>query len=117
MGFIRAGGFNMYVLIVLGVIALPIAVRFAREADAQRLSLLRALTRAVMFSAFVGFASSLAATARYVIDDPEVVKEPLVPLLGGFAESCANLILGGGIAALVWILIAVGVRRMPHDNR
>ena len=37
-------------------------------------------------------------------------------LLGGFAESCSNLILGGGIAVITWILVALGVRRMPKDR-
>lgn len=116
MDFIRAGGFNMFILLALGAVALPTAVRFARDADAHRLSLLRALTRAILLSAFVGFVSCLVATAIFVIEHPDAQKAPLVPLLGGFAESCANLILGGGIAALVWILIAVGVRRMPRET-
>lgn len=33
----------------------------------------------------------------------------------GLGESCANLVLGGMFAAITWILIAVGVRRMPLD--
>jgi hypothetical protein len=115
MGFIRAGGFNMFVLVALGLFAIPTAVGFARNADPHRLSLLRALTRALVFSAVIGFVSGLAVTALRVAHDPEAMKQALAILLVGFAESCANLILGGGIAAIVWILIAVGVRRMPHD--
>jgi hypothetical protein len=45
-----------------------------------------------------------------------MMKEPLPYLLIGFAESTANLVLGGGIAVITWILVAVGVRRMPQDN-
>ncbi len=116
MVFIRAGGFNMFVLLALGVFAVPTAIRFARDADPHRLALLRALTWALMFSALIGFVSGLAVTALHVGRDPEAMKSALAILLVGFAESCANLILGGGIAAIVWILIAVGVRRMPHDN-
>jgi len=116
MAFIRAGGFNMFVLLALGAFAIPTAVRFARNADPHRLSLLRALTWALVSSAFIGFVSGLATTALHVARDPEAMKSALAILLVGFAESCANLILGGGIVTLVWILIAVGVRRMPHDN-
>ena len=116
MGFIRAGGFNMFVLIALGLFAIPTAVRFAADADAHRLSTLRALTWAIVFSAIIGFVSGVAVTALGVARDPELMKDALRILLIGFAESCANLILGGGIAAIVWILIAVGIRRMPHDN-
>jgi hypothetical protein len=42
--------------------------------------------------------------------------DPLPVLLTGFAEACANLILGGGVLVVTWILVAVGVRRMPADS-
>jgi len=37
---------------------------------------------------------------------------PLVLL--GFAESCTNLVFGGAFVVISWVLVAVGVRRMPH---
>jgi hypothetical protein len=116
MQFIRAGGFNMFILLALGLVMLPTAVRFAIRADPQRLSILRALTWALAFATITGFVSGLAATCRHVVNDPNAIKDPLVYLLVGFAESTANVVLGGGIAALTWIFVAVGVRRMPHDN-
>ena len=112
--FFRAGGLNMFVLAGLGIVLLVIAVKFARSADAQRLSLIRALTIALVFSTLTGFVASLATTAKHAIDFPPT--ELLRALLVGFAESCANLVLGGGLAALTWILVAVGVRRMPGDR-
>ena len=113
MDFIRAGGFNMWVLLALAVPLVWTAINFARNADPQRLSLVRALTLAYVFCAITGFVSGLAATCHYVVGDPEALKAPLPILLQGFAESATNLMLGGGIAAIAWILVAVGVRRMP----
>jgi hypothetical protein len=38
-----------------------------------------------------------------------------VLLLHGFAESCTNLVFGGAFVVVTWVLVAVGVRRMPED--
>ncbi|MEJ7601938.1 MAG: hypothetical protein WKG01_28845 [Kofleriaceae bacterium] len=112
--FFRAGGLNMFVLAGLGIVLLWTGVRFARNADAQRLSLIRALTLALVFSTLTGFFACLAATAKHAYELSPA--DPLRALLGGFAESCANFVLGGCIAVLTWILVAVGVRRMPGDR-
>jgi hypothetical protein len=114
--FFRAGGFNMFVLAAIGAVMLGTAIRFARNADPHRLSILRALTWTVAFSSFTGFIAGLVATCKFVINDPDAAKDPLPYLLAGFSESCSNLILGGAIAVITWTLVAVGVRRMPHDN-
>jgi hypothetical protein len=111
--FFLAGGFNMWVLAVLGIAILVLAVRFAVRADPQRLSIIRALTWALVFSSINGFIAGLATTAKHVIEwEPA---DPIPYLLGGFAESCSNLLLGGGLLSVTWTLIAVGVRRMPRD--
>lgn len=114
LDFFKAGGFGMFVIAAVGIALLITAVQFARNADAQRLSLIRALTRALVFATVVAFTAGLASTAKYVAG--ERPDEPLVVLLVGFAESTANLILGGGVGFLAWILVAVGVRRMPADR-
>lgn len=112
-GFLRSGGFNMWVLVVLAIPTLWAAVHFARSADPHRLSILRALTLAIVFAAATGWVTGLVATCLAVSGDPEALRQPVRYLLAGFAESSANLILGGGILVVTWILVAVGVRRMP----
>ena len=113
--FFRAGGFNMVVLAALGIAILIPAVKFARNADPQRLSLVRALTSAIVFCTIVGVASGLASTCHYVVTEPEAIKDPLPYLLQGVAETLTNVILGGGILVVSWLLVAFGVRRMPRD--
>jgi hypothetical protein len=110
------GGYNMWVLVAIGVPMLITGVKFARNADPQRLSLIRALTWALGFSIVAGVAAGLMGTARSVVRDGEQLKEPLRFLLQGFAETMTNAILGGSIASVTWILVAVGVRRMPPDH-
>jgi hypothetical protein len=115
INFFIAGGFNMLVLAALGIAILIPAVNFARNADPQRLSLIRALTTAIVFCTVAGVAAGLAATCHFVATSPEAAKEPLPFLLQGFAETLTNAILGSGILVLAWIFVAFGVRRMPKD--
>ncbi len=115
MEFILAGGINMFFLLAFGAVTVGTAIRFARSADPHRLSILRALTWATVLSAATGFISGLATTCKFVVHDPEALADPLRYLLQGFAESCANLVLGGSILVITWSLVAFGVRRMPHD--
>lgn len=113
LDFIIAGGFSMLILLALGVAILIPAVRFARNADPQRLSLIRSLTVAISFATIVGVTAGIAKTCHYVSGvEP---KDMLPVLLQGVAESVTNVILGGSIVAVAWILVAVGVRRMPAD--
>jgi len=116
--FFRAGGFNMWILAGLGIALVWTAIRFARNADAQRLSVIRALTWALVFSMATGFFAALGTTAVNAVRLHEQHPEyPLVELLlGGFAESTANVMLGGGIGVITWILVSVGLRRMPGDR-
>ncbi len=112
--FFQAGGFNMWVLAGLGIALWWNAIRFARNADAQRLSVIRALTWALVFSTLAGFFSGLGATAVNALRMR--AEYPLEEsLLIGFAESTANITLGSGIGFITWILVSVGLRRMPGD--
>jgi hypothetical protein len=111
--FFKAGGFIMFVLVAVGLPLLAVAARFARNADPQRLSLIRALTSALAFAAIAGIASDVMAVCHYVARTPDALARPLPILLTGLAESLTPAILAGAIASIAWILVGVGVRRMP----
>ena len=111
--FIRAGGVSMFFLIAFGIAILVPAIKFARNADPQRLSLIRALTLVIVFATIVGTTAGIAKTCHYAAGvEP---KDMLPMLLQGFAESDTNVIVGGGFLVVAWLLVAVGVRRMPKD--
>lgn len=116
LDFFRAGGFAMFPITVLGIALLITGIKFARNADAQRLSLIRALTTTIVFAIILGVAAGLASTAKFVATQPDGQKEPLSYLLQGFAETMTNVMLGGSFVVLTWILVAVGVRRMPSER-
>jgi hypothetical protein len=111
--FIRAGGWVMFVLIALGIAMLVPAALFARSATPQRLALIRALTVAMVFAVITGVTTNIATVCHYVVENAP--KEPLPVLLQGFAESITTVMLGAGLASVAWILVAFGVRRMPHE--
>lgn len=109
--FFRAGGFNMYVLAVLGIAQLIVAGMFARNATPQRLSLIRSLSWAIAFSSIVGTMSGFAMTLKGCANMPTFDVQILCM---GFAESLTNPILGFGIISIAWILVAVGVRQLKE---
>jgi hypothetical protein len=111
----RTGGFNMFVLAAIGLVMAWTAIQFARGADPHRLSILRALTIAEVFASASGFIAGLIKTFGYVGDLPGRFEDHLAVMAIGFAESCTNLVFGGAFVVITWILVAVGVRRMPHD--
>jgi len=113
--FFKAGGFNMFPLTAFGIALVVTGIKFARNADPQRLSLIRALTTTIVFCTIIGVAAGLASTAHYVVEVQEAQKDPLPYLLQGFAETMTNVILGGAFVVATWLLVAVGVRRMPQD--
>ena len=116
LDFFRAGGFNMIPLAIVGVAMVVTAIKFARGADTQRLALIRALTITTAFLVVIGVAAGLASTAHYVVEHEDALKDPLPYLLQGFAETMTNAILGGCFAVISWLLVAVGVRRMPAEQ-
>jgi len=115
LDFMRAGGWIMFVLLAIAVPMIVVAAKFARNASPQGLSLVRTLTIALAFAAISGVASDLASVAKHVSENPEWLKEPLPYLLQGIAESLTPAILAGSLAAIAWIFVAFGIRRMPHD--
>ena len=114
VGAFLEGGWNMFVLLGIAIVVVVTAVRFARDASPQRLALIRALSWAQVAASFTGFFIALAHAAKFIVRvqpaDPDLV------LLQGFAESTANLGLGGLSLVLTWILVAVGIRRMTTSE-
>ena len=113
--FFRAGGWIMFVVLALAIPLLFTSAKFARRASPQGLSIIRALTLAVVFAAVAGVTSDLAAVARAVASNPELAKEPLANILWGFNESMAPAILGFSLITIAWILVGFGVRQMQKE--
>lgn len=113
--FFAAGGWMMFVVLAAALPLLIAAAKFARSASPHGLSIIRALTTAVVFAAIAGVVTNLATVCRHVAKDPELAKDLAANLLWGINEALAPATLAFPLIATAWILVAFGMRRMPHD--
>lgn len=109
----RAGGVAMWVVLFAGLAALVCAVVFARRPTERNLAVVRPLSVATVFAALAGIASDLGATMQHVSSLGEDTARPDVTLLAlaGVGESMAPAILAFALLTVVWLLVAVGLRR------
>jgi hypothetical protein len=111
--FMRAGGFAMWFILALGLACLVLTGSFIWRPAERKLAMIRPLSLATVFATLAGVTTGLAATTKYVAARPELAGSADLPILVliGIGESLANAILGFSILMLVWILVAVGLRR------
>lgn len=113
--YLQAGGYTTWVLIILGVIMLIAAVRFLLAASPRRLAFLRAISVAYVLITLGGTATNFSSVFYTVVKArPEGKPLDLDMLLWGFGEALTPVGMGFSILGLVWLLIAIGVRR-AHD--
>jgi hypothetical protein len=98
---------SVLILLVLGV-----ALSYAIGPTERKLSILRALSLAAVFSlvatAFAGVANVLKATVYHATPTGE---ESVRTLLNGLAEGLVPGMVGFAFLAVSWTLVAVGFRR------
>ena len=109
------GPFFFFAMIIGGV-TLVTAVLFAYRPSERRLAILRPLSAATIFSAFaaflLGIANGLSVYIRLLdqaADGPAGDASRL--LLGALRESPAPLVIAFALVSVVWLLVAVGLRR------
>jgi len=110
------GPFFWFVVIV-GLANLALAIRFTFRPTERTLAILRPLCAATIFSALAAFlmgtANGLVALSRALERAPDAAAASRIwPMfLSALAESPAPLVLGFALLAVVWLLVAVGLRR------
>ena len=115
MGWFVGGGFPMVFITVFGAVALLGAVRFALQPRSGRVAPVVAYGAAVALAALAGVAVDLSVVAR-VASSEEIASDLRARIvLAGVGESLAPAILGFSILAVVALVTAVGLRRMPVD--
>lgn len=117
--FFKAGGFPMFVVLFLGLAALIAAGFFAFRPDEGRVGTIRALSTSTGFSVLAAVAADLATVCYTIPNNPEFSKSGEVHLivLMGIAESLTPAIMGCTMLALVWMMVAVGHRRLAASGR
>lgn len=106
----------MFVVLAIAIPLLIAAVKFARNASPHGLSIIRALTLALVFAAIAGVVADVASVCRHVVTRPDLAEHPFESVMYGLNEALAPAILAFPLATVAWILVAFGVRRMPHDD-
>ena len=110
MGFMQQGGLSMWLILVLGLLTLAVAVSFAVTPTERKLSMIRPLSLATVFSVLGGIAADLGATMKALSSSPEYMASPAA-LLAGIGESMVPGILGFTLLSLAWLVAAAGLRR------
>lgn len=100
-------------MLVLGLAALGMALRYAFSADGRLRPAVEALGRSVLFFSLSGFVTGLVASGAFFAKLLE--EKPASPaweiFLLGAVESSNNLALGFTLLALTHLALAVGARR------
>lgn len=108
----REGGFPMVFVLVLGLVTLVAAVRFATAPDPRRVGAVAALSVSTLAVSLVGLAAALAAVGHHLAQNDAAAEPLLRMVLQGLAEAMSPLILGGSVLTATWIVMAVGYRRL-----
>ena len=112
--FFKAGGVPMFGVLVCGLAALVAAIRFAMSPDRRKVSAVVALSVAALSSSVLGFVTDLNAVGAAIQKVEEFQKFDVLPfiLIQGFRESLSPLILGLALLTVIWLVMAVGFRRL-----
>lgn len=110
MTFFLEGGFPMVFVAVFGGVAFASALRFALHPAHGRVAPIVAYGVAVALVSVAGLCVDLATVFRYCGQSDE---DRVPILLVGAAESMAPPIFGFSVLAIVALVTAIGLRRLP----
>jgi hypothetical protein len=107
--FFKEGGWGMLPILVMGLVLVWAAVRYAIDSEPVRLRFVAALGLALTVTTLHATWTCLAAVFRYLqtVPDAKLGKT----LVTGLMESTRPATLGGALLSLALILVAVGAYR------
>lgn len=108
------GGWSMWFLSIVGVLAVVASARFAWRPDPAQLERIRCLGRALAWGIVTGTAADLAEVGLQINARTEWAHSPDLALLvlQGVAESMSPALLGGAVLSVVALLCAAGLGRL-----
>lgn len=110
--YLIAGGYTTWLLLLLGAVLLVAAIRFLRGPTPRRLAFLRALSVAYVLFTLGGVATNVTVVLWGVTRNrPPGQGLELDALIQGLGEAITPIGVGFTILAMIWVLIAIGVRK------
>jgi hypothetical protein len=106
-----------WLFVVVALVTLAMAIKFAVRPAERTLSIVRPLCAAAAFASlasfFAGMANGLVAISHQLGGAGEAAATLALwrVSLGGLAEALAVLVLGTSVLTVCWLLVAVGLRR------
>jgi len=115
--FMREGGWGMWPVLLLGLVTLASAIRYAARPERLCLPFVAALWVTLLTAVVHASVTDLAAVFGY-FQDPARAPDPEIPrtLLVGLKESTRPAVLGGIFLTLVPLLVAVGIYRQASPR-
>ncbi len=110
------GGFPMWFVLALGLVALSGAVAFAARPGRARERFVVRMGVSTLGATLVALASDLGATFHYVGERETTLDRRVQLAMVGVGESMAPLIMGFGVLTLVSLLVAVGRARFDAKS-
>jgi hypothetical protein len=106
--------------LLTGLVCVGAAFYFALRARRTSLGFIRHLALATLFATLASTCADLGATlntaGRVLEKDPNDFATAGHYVIEGFAESMSPGILGFGMLAVTWMLVAVGKRRLDERD-
>ena len=117
LDFMRAGGFGMWPVLVLGLATVTIAVRGVFQPAHASTRRLLSLSAATIFAMGMAAAADFGAVMSKVPSNPKWANRPDLHLIvmTGLGEAITPLILGCLLLALAWL--AAAFAGSAHGNR
>jgi hypothetical protein len=113
--FFAQGGWGMYPVLVLSVILIVSAGRYAFDGEPVRLRFITALSLSLL--AFIG-AGVIAGAAKvfWYIESPERVSDAMLPRIfaEGMKECSSPAVLGLPLLGVALILVSIGIYRVER---
>jgi hypothetical protein len=112
--FFLNGGVPMLGVVVCGLGALLAAIRFTISPDRRKVGAIASLSLATLATSVLGFAADLAMVCSRINSIPEWHAPDVMPLVlvQGVSEAFSPVILGLALLTVIWLVMAVGFRRL-----
>lgn len=117
--FFIEGGWGMWPVLVLGMVTVGAAVRFARSPGAAQVSFLKAIAAATLAATLLAGGTNVAAVMRFVSDPANVADADVQrTMMVGLNESVNPIILSAALLMIASLItaarLALAARKPEH---